>query len=268
MGVTPTTRLRWREYGIEAALLGTFMVAAVAVTALLQVPASPVRQAVADAVLRRVLTGVAMGATAAVLIYSPWGRRSGAHINPTITLTYWRLRKVTPVDAACYVTAQFAGATAGLALAAAIFGGITGRPEVNYAATVPGPSGTGAAFVAEAAISFGMMTMILVVSNTPRLAGITGVLAACLVAFYISVESPISGMSMNPARSLAPAVASGTLPVWWVYVVAPLAGMLGAAELYVRRYGLAAVRCAKLHHGRGGCHFHCHFDSQAEARQS
>lgn len=251
---------RWREYMIEAALLGTFMVSALGVTALLQFPGSPLRQMLPSAALRRSLTGLAMGLTAAAIIYSPWGRRSGAHINPSVTLTYLRLHKITPRDAAGYVTAQFFGAIVGLAAAAAALGGIAGSPDVNYVATVPGPAGIRAAFAAELIISFGMMTMILVVSNTPRWSRLTGLLAAGLVALYITVESPISGMSMNPARSFAPAAAAGSLRVWWVYIVAPLTGMLAAAELYVRRNGHAAVRCAKLHHdAHGTCHFHCHF---------
>jgi aquaporin Z len=251
-------RLRWREYAMEAALLAAFMVSAAGVTALLHYPGSPIRQALPHAALRRTLTGVAMGLTAAAIIYSPWGRRSGAHVNPSITLTYLRLRKVTPRDAAFYVAAQFLGAAAGLTVAGLVLGGIAASPEVNYVATLPGPGGTLAAFVAEAAISFGRMAMVLVVSNTPRLARFTGALAAVLVALFISVESPISGMSMNPARSFAPAVATGSLNVWWVYLFAPLVGMLGAAELYVRRYGHAAVRCAKLHHAADGtCHFNC-----------
>ena len=251
---------RWREYLIEAALLGTFMVSALGVTALLQYSGSPFRHMLPNAMLRRSLIGVAMGLTAAAIIYSPWGRRSGAHMNPSVTLTYLRLHKITRRDAAGYVAAQFLGAIVGLMAAAAVLGGIAGSPEVNYVATVPGPAGVSAAFAAELVISFGMMGMILVVSNTPRWSRLTGMLAACLVAVYISVEAPISGMSMNPARSFAPAAAGGSLHVLWVYVVAPLAGMLGAAEIYVRRYGHAAVRCAKLHHGGpGACHFHCHF---------
>ena len=253
---------RWREYLIEAALLGAFMVSALGVTAVLQSPGSPLRQMLPSAALRRTLTGMAMGMTAAAIIYSPWGRRSGAHINPSVTLTYLRLHKVTPRDAACYVAAHFIGAIVGLAAAAAVLGRVAGSPEVNYVATLPGPAGVTAAFAAELIISFGMMAMILIVSNTPRWSRLTGMLAAALVALYISVESPISGMSMNPARSFAPAAAVGSLHVWWVYIVAPLAGMLGAAELYVRRYGHAAVRCAKLDHGQhGACHFHCHFNS-------
>lgn len=257
-------RFRWLEYGMEAALLAAFMLSAIGVTALLQYPASPVRMALPDAGLRRMLTGVAMGLTALSIIYSPWGRRSGAHINPSITLTYLRLHKISGRDALLYVVAQFIGAAAGIAIGATLLRGVAGSPEVNYVATLPGIFGRGGAFAAEIAISFGLMATVLTVSNTPRLSRFTGVSAACLVALYIAVESPLSGMSMNPARSLAPAVASGALRSVWIYFIAPTAGMLLAAEAYVRRYGHAAIRCAKLHHAGGPCHFHCSFESAGD----
>jgi aquaporin Z len=253
-------RFRWPEYGIEAALLAAFMLSAISVTALLQYPASPVRLALPSAALRRLLTGVAMGLTAMSIIYSPWGRRSGAHINPSITLTYLRLHKISLRDALLYVLAQFIGAAAGIAIATALLRGVAGSAEVNYVATVPGFAGATGAFAGEIVISFGLMATVLVMSNRPRLSRFTGVSAACLVAFYIAIESPLSGMSMNPARSFAPAIASGVLRPLWIYFLAPTAGMLLAAEAYVRRHGHAAVRCAKLHHGNGdACHFHCSF---------
>jgi aquaporin Z len=135
---------------------------------------------------------------------------------------------------------------------------VIGDPAVNYVATVPGPAGAAIAFLAELTISFGMMTTILLVSNSARHARLTGVVGACLVAVYITIEAPLSGMSMNPARSFAPALAAGRIEPLWVYFAAPPLGMLLAAEVYVRRYGRAMVRCAKLHHPpTGHCHFHC-----------
>src|SRR5205085_3815119 len=111
-----------------------------------------------------------------------------------------------------------------------------------------------------------MMTVILIASNTPRLARFTGVQAACAVAVYITIEAPLSGMSMNPARSLAPAFAAGALAPLWIYFTAPPIGMLLAAELYMRRYGRAAVRCAKLSHPSSGpCHFRCAQDLRLKA---
>jgi aquaporin Z len=161
-----------------------------------------------------------------------------------------------------YIAAQFAGGIAGVAVVAAVVQSLVGNPSVNYVATVPGSPGPAIAFVAELAISFGMMTVILQVSNSTKYSRWTGIAGACLVAIYITVEAPLSGMSMNPARSLAPAFAAGRLDPLWIYFIAPPLGMLLAAELYVRRYGHALVRCAKLHHPTGGtCHFHCQKDS-------
>src|SRR6201997_3928454 len=83
----------WPEYLMEAACLGLFMVSACSFTVLLQHPGSIVRQMIPSAFLRRALTGVAMGLTAIALIYSPWGKQSGAHFNPSVTLTFFRLGK-------------------------------------------------------------------------------------------------------------------------------------------------------------------------------
>jgi len=114
-------RRHWPEYLIEAVGLGLFMIAASLVTILLEYPASPLHQALPNPVLRRLLIGLGMGLTAIGLIYSPWGMRSGAHLNPAVTLTFWRLGKVDSWDALGYVVAQFMGGAAGLGLAVALF---------------------------------------------------------------------------------------------------------------------------------------------------
>lgn len=251
-------RLHWPEYLMEMFELGVFLACALVVAAVMEHPASPIRQAIDVLWIRRGITGLAMGITAVAIVYSPWGRRSGAHFNPSVTLTFLRLGKIAPVDALFYVTAQFAGAIVSIALAASVVRSVVASPAVNYVATVPGPQGPLAAFGGELLISFGMMTMILIVSNTPRIAHLTGVLAGAMVSLYIAVEAPLSGMSMNPARSLGPALAAGTLNTMWIYCAAPLIGMLLAAEVQVRRRGLDSIRCAKMHHPSDGpCHFRC-----------
>lgn len=136
---------------MEAVGLGLFMVSACLFTTLIEYPGSPVSQAIADPFLRRLLIGLAMGLTAVGIIYSPWGQRSGAHLNPSVTLTFFRLGKVEPSDALFYMLAQFAGGMTGVLLAARVLGGPLADPSVQYAATVPGPGGAGVAFVAEAA---------------------------------------------------------------------------------------------------------------------
>jgi aquaporin Z len=241
-------RRHWPEYLMEAAELGAFMVSACLFGALLEHPASPVRQALGDPALRRVLMGLAMGATAVAIIYSPWGKQSGAHFNPSVTLTFLRLGKVRGWDAFFYVLAQFTGGVSGVLACRAVLGQALAHPAVNYVVTVPGPKGVGVAFAAEAAMTFVVMTVILALSNHTRFARFTGFFAGALVATYIAVEAPLSGMSMNAARTFGSALPAGVWTSFWVYLTAPLLGMLAAAELRERLKGARATHCAKLHH--------------------
>ncbi len=254
-------RRNWPEYLIEGACIGIFMISAASFAVLFEHPASPLRAAIDAPIWRRALMGVAMGLTACALIYSPWGQRSGAHMNPATTLTFLRLGKVAPVDALFYASAQFAGALIGLAVAALAIGAPIAAPEVRYVATQPGPpdtAGLAAAFAAEFAITLLLMLAVLYASNTPRLARYTGCVVACLVALYIALEAPISGMSMNPARSLAPALVASLWDALWIYFAAPILGMLAAAEIHLRLGAKRPVRCAKLHHtSRQRCIFRC-----------
>ena len=253
-------RTHWPEYVMEAAGLGLFMISACFFTVLLQHPASLVRQALPNSFVRRVLTGVATGLTAICLIYSPWGKQSGAHFNPSTTLMFFRLGKVDTWDAIFYVAAQFLGGAVGVMLAARALQPAIMHETVRYAATLPGPRGTAVAFVAELGISFLMMTMVLNVSNSTRIARFTGVLAGALVATYISLESPFSGMSMNPARTFASAYPARMFSALWVYFTAPPLGMLLASEVYLRTRGAQRVFCAKYHHENDKrCIFRCNY---------
>jgi len=218
-------RAHWPEYMMEAAELGVFMVLACLFTVVLEHPASAIRNAVPSVLFRRVLIGLAMGLTAITIIYSPWGRRSGAHFNPSVTLTFLRLGKVAPWDAAFYVAAQFGGGVAGVMLAAALLGSAVADGAVRYAATVPGPWGTPIAFIAELTISFVLMTAVLNSSNSPRVARFTGVIAGTLVATFIILEVPFSGMSMNPARTFGSALPGRAWDALWIYFTAPPLGM-------------------------------------------
>lgn len=232
---------------MEAALLGLFMISAGLLGTLMEFPQSPVHLAIADPLLRRALMGLAMGLIAVGIIYSPWRRQSGAHINPATTLTFWRLGKVAGCDAAFYIFAQFVGGLVGSLLVAAILGDAFLNEPVRAVATVPGAP-PAIAFLAELGITFFLMSVVLWVSNTPRIANYTGLFVGVLVATYITIEAPLSGMSMNPARSLASAVPGMTWTGWWIYFTAPPLGMLLAAEVYLRCRGRTHLRCAKLHH--------------------
>src|SRR6266513_3878876 len=180
----------WPEYFCEAAELGLFMISAGLFTILLAHPNSPVLTVIPSQFIRRMLTGIAMGSTAIALIFSPLGKRSGAHFNPAVTLTFWRLGKVKNWDAFFYVVAQFIGGIVGVFVVALVARAMLSHPAVNYVATLPGPHGMTIAFIAELTIAFILMTVVLNVSNTPHLARCTVIFAGCLVATYITFEGP------------------------------------------------------------------------------
>jgi len=241
-------RKHWPEYFIEATCLGIFMISAGVFTAVLEYPDSPVRRAIPDNFMRLALNGLAMGLTAIGIIYSPWGARSGAHMNPAVTWTFFRLGKVKPWDALFYPTFQTLGGIAGVLLVKLALGRIFTETPVNYVVTVPGRAGVTTALIAEVAIACGMMLMVLIMTNTPKLARFTGLCGGALVFLYITFEAPLSGMSINPARTIASALPSGNWTAAWIYFVAPIGGMLLAVDIFRLWRKSAQVACAKWNH--------------------
>ncbi len=201
-----------------------------------------------------------MGLTAIGIFYSPWGQRSGAHMNPAVTLTFLSLGKIAPWDAVFYVVSQFLGGIAGVFAANLLIGPPLQHGAVNYVATMPGPDGAGVAFAAEYIISVLMMSMVLWVSNSRRLSRFTPLFAGALVATFITFEAPLSGMSMNPARTVGSAFNAGDWTAVWIYFAAPVGAMLFASVLYRFRRGSHAVFCAKFHHSNNQpCIFKCRY---------
>jgi aquaporin Z len=186
-----------------------------------------------------------------------------------VTLTFWRLGKVATWDAVFYALAQFAGGALGVLTVRALLGAIFADPPVSYVATIPGAGGAAVALLAEAAMSFGLMTMILFTTNTARLMRLTGVFAGCLVALFITFEAPLSGMSMNPARTFASALPGNLWQALWIYFVGPTAGMLLAVDFYRLIRRTPDVICAKLnHHTHRRCIFHCGYAHVARRSQA
>src|SRR6266849_1857902 len=241
---TPLAALRahWPEFLMEGAELGIFMVSACFFTVLLEHPSSPARAS--NALLRHFLEGLAMGLTLLALIFSPWGKRSGAHMNPAFTLSFYLLGKVERWDAVFYAIAQFAGGILGVVFSILVVGAPVRHAAVNYVVTVPGPGGPPIAFAAEFIISLMQMSAVLVVSNYKRLSRFTPFLAATLLATYITFEAPLSGMSMNPARTFGSALPAHVWTALWVYFLAPPVAMVLAGQLYRFRRGAHRVFCA------------------------
>ncbi|MFZ3381582.1 MAG: aquaporin [Candidatus Acidiferrales bacterium] len=257
LGVAASLRLHWPEYLMEAGEMSLFMFCTCSFATLLQHPASPVRHIFVSGIVRRALMGLAIGATVIALIMSPWGKRSGGHINPAMTFAFYRLGKIAPWDALFYGMAQFSGATSGVALATFLLRGAPGDGTVRYAVTAPGVYGAAVAFAAELAISFILMITVLLVTNHERLARYTPYFVGSLYALNITFETPLSGMSMNPARTFGPAAYGGYWHTLWIYFVAPTIGMLVAAMVFLRARHAAPPYCAKLHHANNKrCIFH------------
>jgi len=250
-------RLHWPEYLMEAAGLAIYMFSVCVFATLLQHPASPARHIIVSPVLRRALMGLGVGATLVAIIMTPWGKQSGGHFNPAITFAFYRLGKVKLWDALFYAAAQFSGATSGIAIATYVLRGTPQNEAVCYAVTVPGAYGNVGAFVAELTISFTLMSTILFVSNHTSLAQLTPYFVGALYAMYITFETPLSGMSMNPARTFGSAFYASYWHALWIYFIAPALGMLASGELFLRTRGGVPPYCAKLYHTKDKrCIFH------------
>jgi aquaporin Z len=241
-------------YACEFAGTALMLFVGVLAVAFMWAPGSPVPP-IHNAVLRRLITGLIFAGGATAVVYSPLGQRSGGHINPAVTIAFWRLGKVGTRDAIAYIAAQFAGALAGSYAAALAFRALV--LGVQYAATVPGEGYTwGEALAAETAITFLLVFTIFVCVNKPRIAPRTGIIAGTLVALLVMIEAPVTGTSLNPARTLGPAILVPVYTGLWIYFLGPIAGALVAVAAYKGQWGRSTV-CAKLYHTEK---FPCPFD--------
>ncbi len=225
-------RKNWIIYFIEAWALGVFMVSACSFVILIEHPDLPVRGLINSALLRRFLIGLAMGGTAIYLIYSAWGKKSGAHMNPAVTLTFLNLDRISKVDAFWYITFQFIGGALGVYLFKWFLMDFVSHPNVNFAVTVPGPLGPLGALGLEALLSFLVITTVLFSSNHSKIAPYTGYFVAFWLTVFITFEAPYSGMSINPARTVASAAPGGIWTAIWLYFMGPISGMVLGGWLY------------------------------------
>ena len=261
--------LHWPEYLFEGIELGLFMLAACSFGTVLFYSGSFVVAVVPSSWVRLVFMGLAMGATAIVIILSPMGRRSGAHFNPIVSFTFFCLGRMHRLDALFYVLAQFVGGALGVLAARLLLGVHLASPSVRYVVTTPGHYGIAAAFLAEFFMGLLTMTVVLQSGNRPGLSRFTWLLVGLLVMLYVIAFSPVSGFSLNPARTLSSAIFAGVWTAMWLYLSAPLLGMLLAAALYVLTSGSEAVLCAKIYHDlHSPCPFRCRFQRLAQLEQS
>jgi aquaporin Z len=242
---------------MEFTEMGVYLFFTCLFATLSQHPRSPIRHLLPNEIVRRACFGISVGATIVAVVLTPWGKQSGGHINPAMTVTFYRLGKMEFWDAIFYGLAQFVGATAGVVIATLLLLGAPGHPMVRYAATLPGVYGVGVAFTAEVVISFALMLTVLFASNHNLFSRYTPYFVGALYAIFVTLETPLSGMSMNPARTFGSAFRGRYWHALWAYFLAPTLGMLMAAEFFLWMRGGIGPFCAKLHHANDKrCIFH------------
>lgn len=211
----------------EFALTATLMFSVVTAVRWVLDPSSPLATASLNLALS--LVGAVAGALVFGLIRSPWGRRSGAHMNPAVTFALWLLRAFPGRGVAVYAAAQLGGSVAGTALARLAWGPAVAR--VNYGAVAAAPSWNGwAVFAAESGCLLVVTVLIGFFLVHPAHDRWLPWALGALVWAIVAVLGPLSGGAANPARQFGPALVSGSTAALWIYLVAPLAGaVLGAA---------------------------------------
>jgi aquaporin Z len=259
--LTEAVTSHWKEYAMEGTELGVLMLSTCVWGTLTYSDESPFKFLDLSAVSKSVLMGTAVAVTTFLIIRSPFGRRSGAHLNPSVTLTFLWLGRIHRWDAAWYIVAHFIGATAGVLAARQILGLRLSDPSVQYMVTVPGKNGNAITFLGEFLLSGVLMAAVLYSSNHRRLVRVTPTLVSILTILFFVLSPSKSGFSVNPARTLSSALFAGAWQGVWIYFAAPCLGMLSAAALYIKTVGLNRVYCAKVFHDmRSVCPFRCQFE--------
>lgn len=166
--------------------------------------------------------GLTFGLVVMAVIYSI-GSISGAHINPAVSIAFWVSKRFDGKELLPYITFQLMGAFVASLSLNIMF------PEHEYlGATIPVDTWC-QSFVLEFILTFILMFVILLLSEGSKEVGVmTGLVVGSVVAFEAIFAGPVSGASMNPARSIAPAVVSGHLTHLWVYVVSTTLGAIAA----------------------------------------
>ena len=226
---------RLKAYGMEALGLFGFVLIAGLVSIFMEHPDMPAMQSSLkhQPTLRRIPLAIVLGVYI-FIITKAFGKKSGALVNPAITWALYRQGNITFIDALWYTVAQFIGAAAAaLLLKLALFQWFS-HPNIHFGITKPiAPHTTQDAFIAEALISFIAMATMLVFSSVKKLEKATPYMMAIWIALFLFFELPYSGMSMNPARSFAGALAANKWEHLWIYFAAPIPAMLLAGELFL-----------------------------------
>jgi aquaporin Z len=226
---------------------------------------------------RLLLAGLCFGGGGTLVTLSPLGQRSGAHLNPSVTICFFLLDRMHRRDFLGYLLAQFLGASGGAALAALLDG--RALRAIHYDLTLPGSGvGEAQALLTEFVATALLIGVILLCVSFRRTARLTPFAVWLLVAVLVWQTALISGTSLNPARSFGSSVLAWVWREQWIYYLAPSLAAVAVALGYRRLVGVRRILTAKLFHPLPHlvkCHFrHCAFctppvnDTSAERRSA
>ena len=231
------------EWACEAAATALLLIGGLSAVCFDFGPSSPFRHLGTSP--RLLITGLLFAGTGSLLAISPLGRRSGAHLNPVVTLAFWTQGKVHPHDVAGYIVSQIAGAIAGTGVVALLWR--SQATDVHLGATVPGRGFDDIEAVLLEAAMTGVLILVILLMTSGSAARWTPLVLWPLIALLVWQGAPFTGTSLNPARSFGPALLVPRLQPYWVYVAGPIAG----GALAVAAFGLwpkRRVLTAKLFH--------------------
>jgi aquaporin Z len=241
----------WRIFVSE--LIGTALLVLVGLTLVILMfgTGSPMASLIPGEGLRRLITGFLFGTTGASIALSPVGMVSGAHINPAVTLAFRLMGKLDLRTTFVYIVGQLIGAVVG-SLPLLLWGAM--GKSVAFGATLPGPGySLSMVLLGEVITTFTMVSLLAIFLGFRSIRPFTPAIFPPLYAIMVWAESPISGTSTNPARSLGPSIISGQWEGWWIYWIGPIAGMLLAVlacSLLAKRIEVAKLYYFDSDHDR------------------
>lgn len=235
----------WWIWGAEASGTALLVLGALSSVALVLGDGSPVRESLSSESVRLLLTGLLVGGCVSLIVISPLGRLSGAHLNPAVTLAFRIVGRISGHDVVGYLLAQLAGALVGALAFRLLWGSVA--LSVDGGVTHPTVA-TPAAIAVEVGMTGLLVAMIFVFVSRERLMRWTPLMLWPLLGVLVWQGSPYTGTSLNPARSAGPAAAFSDFADLWLYLLAPVVGAVVVAALWQLRHPANQPKTAKLFH--------------------
>ena len=241
-------QLHWQEYAAE--MLGTTfnIFVGFSIITFNFGKGLPMEHLVPNPSIRLLMNGLVFAGSGSLFAISSLGKLSGAHLNPCLSLAFWLQGKMHKLDLVGYVIAQFLGAILGTFLIKVLWGRYAA--SVNNCITLPGQGyAIWYVFLAEVVMTCLLVLSIFIFLSSQRLMRWTPVMVWLLVATMVWLGAPISGTSLNTARSIGPALVT---PLWqyqWLYCIAPPLGAVTAVGIFqLISMGKRSLLTGKLFH--------------------